>query len=679
MSSPSFAGRKRAVPGRQLRHQHVVERLEERCLLSGGFAQINLASDIPGLARVTDPNLVNPWGLAYSPTGPFWFANNGSGVSNLLDGRGQPIPLVVTVPAAARSRGKPTGTVFNGGDGFPISQNGVAAPSRFLFAGADGTISGWTAVVDPARALQAIDNSSSGAAYTGLALAADPAGHRFLYAADFHRGTIAVFDRDFRPVARPDAFRDPNLPDDFVPFNIQNINNLLFVTYAQHDEEEPDEVDGDGQGFIDVYDSGGSLIRRFASQGALNAPWGLAIAPLNFGPFGGALLVGNNGDGHINALDASSGIFLGQLTDEDGLPIAIPDLWALTFGNGHLAGDSDTLFFTAGADDEEHGLFGAIQSPLRRGADTAGPGTFDPHALGEPGDYPVPPIRGPALQQRNDPPRVATAILLPSRESSLAMIPTLSTVSQPGARGAVHLAETPTVAASFQTSVGASPWVASTHFPFSADDFPFRRDIQPDSLPLSAFLDLNATYALPRNSTGGQWAAAHRDAIAARHLISADDAAAERSVPEPALMKNAVGSLSDFLRRGPSCVAYDSRPLFSAKPVELHGENLETRSSAEQGPDSRPSGQTDMLPALLTSDGRLEPADNSIDGNESVEIRDRSQWMGLVNSLLVAVSVVALCASGRRSQSTVRSGALHINPKRQRGTAESNPPALANR
>src|SRR5262249_29019002 len=203
MNRPSFFPRNWAASDRRRPYRPVLECLDDRCLLSGGFAQVNLASDVPGLARVTDPNLVNPWGIAFSPTGPFWLADNGSGVSDLLDGRGQPVPLVVTIPSAAGSGSTPTGTVFNGGTGFVISENGGAAPSRFLFAAEDGTIAGWTAIVDPTRALAAVDNSSSGAVYKGLALAADAAGHSFLYAADFSHGTIDVFDEDFRPVTRP--------------------------------------------------------------------------------------------------------------------------------------------------------------------------------------------------------------------------------------------------------------------------------------------------------------------------------------------------------------------------------------------------------------------------------------------------------------------------------------------
>ena len=412
-------------------YRPVLECLEDRGLPSGGYTRVDLASDVPGLAPVTDPNLVNPWGVSYSPTGPFWFADNRSGVSDLLDGQGRPFPLVVTVPGAVRSVGTPTGTVFNGGPGFVVAENGTSAPGRFLFATEDGTISGWTAVVDPARALVAVDNSPYGAIYKGLALAVDPDGRSFLYTADFGRGGVDVFDQDFRPVERPGSFRDPDLPDGYAPFNIQNINDLLVVTYARRDVDEEEDVPGPGNGFIDVYDTGGDLVRRFASRGPLDSPWGLAVAPAGFGPFGGALLVGNTGDGHINAYDPGSGAFLGTLADDGGVPITVPTLWALTFGNGHEGGASDTLFFTAGVDYEEHGLFGAIQAPGRRGADTAGRGTFDPRAPGEPGDYPLPPRNGPTLQNLDGGPLRATPVLLPMSDSSMALAPTLSIVPQP--------------------------------------------------------------------------------------------------------------------------------------------------------------------------------------------------------------------------------------------------------
>jgi uncharacterized protein (TIGR03118 family) len=398
----------------------VLERLEDRCLLAGGFTEVNLASDVPGLARITDPNLVDPWGTSFSPTGPFWFADNGSAVSDLLNGRGQPLALVVSIPS-----GTPSGTVFNGGTGFVISANGLSAPSRFLFATEAGTISGWSDLIDPTRALVAVDNSSSGSDYKGLALAYT-GGHGYLYAADFSHGTIDVFDQNFRPVVRPGAFQDPNLPSGFAPFNIQNVNNRLFVTYARQNEAGYDDVAGAGNGFVDVYAPDGSLVKRLASQGDLNSPWGLTLAPADFGPFGGALLVANHGDGHITAYDPGSGALLGQLADASGTPLAIPNLWALTFGNGHVGGDSDTLFFTAGVDNEAHGLFGAIQTSARRGADTAGSLPFDPTAPGETGDYPLPPTNGPAFQANIVERPVSVSDLLPLREASLVVVPTLS-------------------------------------------------------------------------------------------------------------------------------------------------------------------------------------------------------------------------------------------------------------
>jgi uncharacterized protein (TIGR03118 family) len=492
----------------QRSYRPVLERLEDRCLLSGGFLQVNLASDVAGLARVTDPNLVNPWGIAFSPTGPFWFADNGSSVSDVLDGRGQLVPLVVTVPSATRSGSVPTGTVFNGGGGFVISANGASAPGRFLFATEDGTISGWTEAVDASHAVLAVENSSLGAVYTGLALATDPSGHSFIYAADFNNGTVAVFDQDFRPVVRSGSFQDPNLPDGYAPFNIQNVNNLLFVTYARQSGDGRDDTPGAGHGFVDVYDTDGTLIRRFASQGALNSPWALAPAPADFGPFGGALLVGNNGDGHINAYDVQSGTFLGELTDDNGIAITIPNLWALTFGNGHAGGDAETLFFAAGVDYDAHGLFGAIQGPERRGADTAGSGAFDPNAPGEPGDYPLPPSGGPALRAAGEDRSIPVADLLPVRESSLALVPTLSVMAAPGTRIEGPAAAGPTGGFSLH---GSALQVA----PSSAE-----------AVALNTFLDWNAARNVPPRRTAVEHWGVNLSAASARDWDSADRGAA---------------------------------------------------------------------------------------------------------------------------------------------------------
>ncbi len=593
--------------GRQRLSRPVLECLEERCLPSGGYGQVNLTSDVPGLARFTDPNLVNPWGVSFSPTGPFWFANNGSGMSDLLDGRGHAVRLLVTLPLTAQAGGTPTGTVFNGGPGFTISENGVSAPSRFLFAAEDGTISGWSGVVDLTGALVAVDNSSSGAVYKGLALVKDRTDHSFLYAADFGRGRIDVFDQNFKPVALPGSFQDPNLPDGFSPFNIQNINDLLFVSYAQKHAGQPDDIAGEGNGFIDTYDSGGKLLRRFASGGALNSPWGLAPAPAGFGPFGGALLVGNNGDGHINAYAPQSGAFLGSLADGNGSLITVPHLWALIFGNGHEGGASDTLFFTAGLDDEQHGLFGAIQAPQRRGADTAGSGSFDPHAPGEPGDYPLPPSNGPELQDADDESVFATAVLLPLTESSLALIPTLSIVQETKGRGDAPAPAPLVVAVSLQGPIGTALLVSKSSLVlYPAADCSPPTHTQNHFLALNAFLDLNAAQTLSENPAGEQLPETNGDAVGAR------------------------------------------------RPPSPRGDVA--RLSAEQGSESHPpSGQAYKMVLQVSSFGGSESSSDHGAGNEGVETHGRRSWRHLLNGVLavVGIPVILVYLQKLRSHRTV--------------------------
>jgi uncharacterized protein (TIGR03118 family) len=559
------------------------------------------------LARVTDTNLVNPWGISFSPTGPFWFADNGSGVSDLLDGRGQPFPLVVAVPSVPGSGGTPTGTAFNGGAGFAISENGVTAPSRFLFATEDGTISGWTPRVDPTRALVAVDRSSSGAVLKGLALAPDPAGQSFLYAADFSRGTIDVFDQAFRPVARPGSFQDPDLPTGFAPFNVQNINNLLFVTYAQQDAAKHDDVAGAGNGFIDVYDPDGRLVRRFASRGALNSSWGLALAPADFGPFGGDLLAGNNGDGYINAYDLGSGAFLGELADDNGIPIAIPGLWALTFGNGHAAGDAETLFFAAGVEDEGHGLFGAIQASPRRRTDTAGAGVFDPNNLDEPGDYPLPPRGGPTLRSGSEENSVPISDLLPLRDSSLALVPTLVILSQPSTRPESPVPVAPSAGNSFnRTAVSATSILLL--LPADGGSQP-ARGARHNALTLNSFLDWNSPPDEPKQTAGAQPPSIQPDAVGARSSTWADPDA------------GAVGLLA-----------------------ELDIETFVARSNQEQAPESLPpSCQANKVLAGLPSESGSQSADERTGGNKYVNTRDGGSWTNLANYLL-AVSIPVIWA-----------------------------------
>ena len=330
------------------------------------YTQHNLVSDIPGAADQTDPNLVNPWGISMSSTSPFWISNNHSGVAAVYNGQGQPIPAAspivvrIPVPSGDTQPAAPTGQVFNDTTGFNVS----GQPAMFIFATEDGTISGWSSAADRANSIVLVDNSTLGAVYKGLAVASTNNGP-MLYAANFQAGTVDVYDANLTPVVSTGAFSDSNLPSGFAPFNIQRIGRKLYVTYAKQNEAKHDDIAGPGNGFINVFDFNGSLLGRLVSNGALNSPWGLTIAPGNFGDFSNALLVGNFGDGTINAFDPCSGEFLGNLQDNNGVALAIPGLWALNFGNGRGAGDANTLYFTAGIPGsgnlEDHGLFGSIQ------------------------------------------------------------------------------------------------------------------------------------------------------------------------------------------------------------------------------------------------------------------------------------------------------------------------------
>jgi uncharacterized protein (TIGR03118 family) len=356
-----------------------LEGLEDRCLLATGFVQTNLVSDIPGLAAHTDSHLVNSWGLAVNPnptTGFMWVADNGTGVSTLYDGMGNMNTLVVTVPPPASdptATSAPTGVVFNGDSAhYMVTANGKTGSAAFLFATEDGTISGWSPTVDLTHAILGADNSGSDAVYKGLALGTSSQG-AMIYAANFRSGRIDVFNDSFQPRSVAGGFRDPTIPAGYAPFDIRNIGGKLFVTYAKQDADKHDDVAGAGHGFIDVFDTNGHLLQRLVSRGRLNSPWGLAVAPSNFGTFSGALLVGNFGDGRINAYNINTGAFLGTLKDAvNGRDILIPGLWGLEFGNGGLTGATNTLFFGAGIFGEAHGLFGdltAVTVPsLIRGA-----------------------------------------------------------------------------------------------------------------------------------------------------------------------------------------------------------------------------------------------------------------------------------------------------------------------
>ncbi len=344
----------------------------------GTYVQRNLVSDGFVPAERVDPNLVNGWGITRGPATPWWVSDNGTGTSTLYDGDGVPRPLVVSVTGAGGQPAAPTGVVFNDtATAFVVSAGGASAPARFLFASEDGTLSGWNPGVPPpatsTRTVVAVDNSASGAVYKALAVASTPAGPR-LYAANFHARTVEVYDGSFAPVPAPGAFVDPTIPAGFAPFGLRVIGDRVYVTFAEQDQAKHDEVDGPGLGYVSAFDLDGAFIRRVASQGKLNAPWGLALAPAaGFGRLSGRLLVGNFGDGHIVGylLDDD-----GQGTDDDGDAdgdedggayltgtggrITIDGLWGIGFGNDAAAGPSTTLFFAAGPADERHGLFGRI-------------------------------------------------------------------------------------------------------------------------------------------------------------------------------------------------------------------------------------------------------------------------------------------------------------------------------
>jgi uncharacterized protein (TIGR03118 family) len=327
------------------------------------FVVHNLVSDVPGLADHTDPDLVNAWGLTSLATSPWWVADNGTDLSTLYQANGTKVALPggvqhVQVPNA------PTGAAANSSGNFVVTEGTSSAAARFLFDTEEGKILGWSPAVSIAHAVVGADRSDVGAIYKGLAISST---QDTLYAADFHNARVDVFDSSFHLLTLPGAFVDPKLPDGFAPFGIANLGGRIFVSYAKQDADREDEIAGQGLGFVDVYDQAGTFLQRVVNRGQLNAPWGLALAPAGFGPFAGDLLVGNFGDGRINAYaPQASGTYdrIDALRSADNTPIAIDGLWAIAFGKGAVAnnGPVDTLFFTAGPDEESHGLFGTIRA-----------------------------------------------------------------------------------------------------------------------------------------------------------------------------------------------------------------------------------------------------------------------------------------------------------------------------
>jgi uncharacterized protein (TIGR03118 family) len=316
-----------------------------------GYSQINLVSDIPGLAAKTDPNLVNPWGIAESAGSPFWISDNGLGRASLYNSTGTPQGLVVTIPGVGGNASAPTGQVFNGTTNFNSD--------LFIFATEDGTIAGWRGALGTTA--EVLLSSSAGAVFKGLAIGSTAQG-TYLYSADFHNNQITVVPGTSAP-ALTGTFTDPNLPAGFAPFNIQNLNGKLYITYAKQDAAGHDDVPGAGNGFIDVYDLNGNFVNRLISGGPLDSPWGLAIAPASFGAAGGDLLVGNFGNGSINAFKLD-GTFVGTLAAVNGTPLVNDGLWGLTFGNGGNGGTTNALYLTAGLNGESDGLFAQINAPV---------------------------------------------------------------------------------------------------------------------------------------------------------------------------------------------------------------------------------------------------------------------------------------------------------------------------
>jgi uncharacterized protein (TIGR03118 family) len=323
-----------------------------------GYSVQALVSDQPGVATHTDPNLVNGWGISEGPTTPWWVSNQGTDTSTLYDGVGTPQALVVSVA------GGPTGTVFNGGTGFLVSNGTTDVAARFIFATLAGTIEAWP-TPPPAGTitLPKVDESASHAVFTGLAISPD---NSTLYAADFSLGKVETFDSTWASTSMPGAFVDPYLPAGYAPFGIQVLNGEVFVTYAKQPATPGPEVHGPGLGIVDEYSLAGVWQQRVGSFGGLNAPWGLAWAPATgFGSHSGELLVGNFGDGHVNVFFQRPWGWSpdGQLTTSNHHPLVIDGLWGIGFGNGTTGPTgqpTNTLYFAAGPDGGTHGLFGTV-------------------------------------------------------------------------------------------------------------------------------------------------------------------------------------------------------------------------------------------------------------------------------------------------------------------------------
>lgn len=314
-----------------------------------------------------DPNLINPWGIAFAPpTHPVWVANNGSGTSTLYNGLGVSLPLIVNIPAAPSvgGVGKPTGIAYNNTAGWHVTNAGRSAPATFLFATKDGTISGWEPTINATQAIIAVDNSASQADYTGLTIGANGS-LILLYVANFYSGHIEVYDSGFHPITLAGDFTDPGIPAGFAPFNVQNIHGDIYVSYAKQDATKHNPVKKAGFGYVTLFNSRGQYLRRIATEDKLNAPYGMAFAPASFGKYSNHFLVGNYGDGKINCYDPVTNQYRARLHDVNG-SLVIKGLLGLSFGNGALIQPTNILFFAAGPDNGVHGAYGNI-TPISEG------------------------------------------------------------------------------------------------------------------------------------------------------------------------------------------------------------------------------------------------------------------------------------------------------------------------
>ena len=328
-----------------------------------GFTQTNLIADLPGVATLTDPNLQNPWGIAFSPNGAFWLADNNSNLATFYSGGKVAGTITNDDPTGVQIPfGSPSGQVFNGTTGFQVSNGTTTAPALFIFCSETGWIDGWSPSVSSSQAEASVDLSGVGAVFKGLAIGSNASGN-YLFATDFANAKIDVFDTNYNQATLSGSFTDPNIPSGFAPFGIQNINGTLYVTYAKQDATKHDDSKGPGNGYVDSFDTNGNLLGRLISRGNLNSPWGLTIAPTSFGQAGGMLLVGNFGDGKINVYNPSTGTYVGTLATANSAPIVIGGLWGLTFGNGGSGGDTTSLYFSSGPDSETHGVFGRLNAP----------------------------------------------------------------------------------------------------------------------------------------------------------------------------------------------------------------------------------------------------------------------------------------------------------------------------